>query len=169
MSSVLTDGFKQSHGYFITTAINCVGYYQSAAGSGAGGSFVQPVMAPLSAGPLVTQLALAGTILRDMGKTVLVGGLANAAASGSTAGTVGVPTRVFRKVQLLNTTRNVASLLGAANIANGVDGSIVESAALGNMYDTFYVELPTLGRSGHTGNTVAQPLAYVNSLPGLYV
>ena len=168
MSSVVTD-FKQSHGYFITTAINCVGYYISAYGSGAGGSFVQPVMTPLSAGPLVTQLALAGTILRDMGKTVLVGGLANGAASASTAGTTGVPTRVFRKVQLLNTARGVASALGAANIANGVDGSIVENATNGNMFDTFYVELPTLGRSGGSSNTLGQPLAYVNSLPGLYV
>jgi len=169
MSSVVTD-FKQSHGYFITTGTGCVGYYQSAAGSGAGGSFVQPVMTPLTASQLLsTQLALAVTILRDMGKTVLVGGIANSAGSGSTAGTTGVPTRVFRKVQLLNTSRQVASTAGAANVANGVDGSSAENATNGNMYFTFYVELPTLGRSGHTSNTVAQPLAYVNSLPGLYV
>ena len=169
MTSVVSD-FKQSHGYFITTGTGCVGYYQSAAASGSGGSFVGPTMTPLTSSTLLsTQLALAGTILRDMGKTVLVGGIGAAAAATTSAGTTGVPTRVFRKVQLLNTARNVASVLGAANVANGVDGSSAENATNGNMFFTFYVELPTLGRSGHTGNTVAQPLAYVNSLPGLYV
>lgn len=168
MTSIVSD-FKQSHGYFITTAVGCVGYVMTTLPSGSGGSFGGAVMSALTGTEIVTPLALAGTILRDMGKTVTVGGIANTANTVTSAGTVGVPTRVFRKVQLLNTTRAVASASGAANAPNGVAGPAADNSTVAGMYDTFYVELPTLGRSGHTGNTIGQPLAYVNSLPGLYV
>jgi hypothetical protein len=123
-------------------------------------------MTPLSAGALVTALALSGSILRDLGKTVLVGGIANGAASASTAGTVGVPTRVFRKVQLLNAPATVVGQ--ALNVGNGV-GGIATDAATAGMYQTFYIELPTLGRSGGSTNLLGGQFAYINSLPGLYV
>jgi len=171
MSSAVSD-FKHAaqDGYFITTGAagtsnSVVGYYLSTAGSGAGGSFVQPVMTPLSGG-VATALALAGTVLRDMGKTVTVGGIANSASAGSTAGTVGVPTRVFRKVQLINTPSRVVG--DAANVANGV-GGVASDAATGNIYQTFYLELPTLGRSGGLTNLLGQAFVYIPALPGLYV
>jgi hypothetical protein len=165
MSSVVSD-FKQSHGYFITTTTGCVGYYQSVAPSGAGGSYVGPTMAQLSAGVSVTALALSGTILRDLGKTVLVGGIGAAAGATSAAGTTGVPTRVFRKVQLLNAPATVVGQ--TLNVANGVGGNAAD-AAIAGMFNTFYIELPTLGRSGGSTNLLGGQFAYINSLPGLYV
>ena len=171
MSSAVSD-FKHSaqEGYFITTGASAtsnsvVGYYISTAGSGAGGSYVQPVVTALSGG-VATQLALAGTVLRDMGKTVTVGGIANSASASTTAGTTGVPTRVFRKVQIINAPSRVVG--DAANVANGV-GGVATDAATGNMYQTFYIELPTLGRSGGLTNLLGQALVYVPALPGLYV
>jgi hypothetical protein len=157
MSSVLTEGFKQSHGYFLVIATTGVASYDIAAGSGAGGSFLPGAATTPAAG--VPAIA-AGQILRDMGKTVLVGGIANTAGAASSAGTVGVPLRVFRKVQLLNS----AGANGlAANAPNGVSGNATS-------YFTFYIELPTLGRSGSSANNaLGGQFTYVNSLPGLYV
>ena len=152
-------------GYFITTSTSVVGYYLSTAGSGAGGSYVQPVMTPLSGG-VASLINVTGVILRDLGKTVTVGGLANAAAAASTGGTTGVPTRVFRKVQLINSPARVVS--DAANLANGV-GGVATDAATGNMFQSFYIELPTLGRSGGASNTVGLNVVFVPALPGLYV
>jgi hypothetical protein len=79
---------------------------------------------------------------------------------GSAAGTTGVPTRVFRKVQLINTER-ATSLAG--NAPNGVSGA-------SPTYFTFYIELPTLGRGGSPAeNHLAGLFTYVSGLPGLYV
>jgi len=166
MSSAVSE-FKHSaqDGYFITTNTNVVGYYLSTAGSGAGGSFVQPVMTPLSGG-VASLINATGVVLRDLGKTVTVGGLANGAASASTAGTTGVPTRIFRKVQLMNLPARVVG--DAANVANGV-GGVATDAATGNMFQSFYIELPTLGRAGGSSNTLGQNVVYIPALPGLYV
>ena len=171
MSSVVTD-FRHSspEGYFITTGSGTIGYYISTAASGSGGSFVPPVMTPLvttsSAQPGTFLAAAAGVILRDLGKTITVGGLATSANTATAAGTAGVPTRVFRKVQVIN---HPAGVVGsAANVANGVGGLGVDNTNTG-MYQSFYIELPTLGRGGHTGNIIGQPVAYIPALPGLYV
>jgi hypothetical protein len=147
----LTTGFKQSNGYFMTTATS-VQAYDIAAGSGAGGSF--------TAGAVTTNAISIpqGAVLRDMGKTVLVGSLASTAETGSEQGTVGVPGRVFRKVQYINS----AGTNTAANVANGVGG-------VSPSYLTFYIELPTLGRSGGAANTTGSSVVYVSGLPGLYV
>jgi hypothetical protein len=151
----LTTGFKQSGGYFLV--VGAVGVtYDIAAGSGAGGSFLPGAATVRTAAGATLS---AGQILRDMGKTVLVGGLANAAGAVSSAGTVGVPTRVFRKVQLINTAGAVTL---AGNAPNGVSGD-------STTYQTFYIELPTLGRGGGSTNLLGGLFVYVNGLPGLYV
>jgi len=151
MTSVSVD-FKQTHGYFLVTG--AVGVtYDIAAGSGSGGSFL-----PGAATVNGTTLS-AGQVLRDMGKTVLVGGLATAAGNASAAGTTGVPARVFRKVQLLNSPAGVVGT--ATNVGNGVGGAAT--------YQTFYIELPTLGRSGGSTNLLGGLFTYVSGLPGLYV
>lgn len=156
---------KQSQGYFITMTTGCVGYYISTPGSGSGGAYVQPVMTPLAAGAVVTALAVQGTVLRDLGKTVTVGGIGAAAAAATTAGTAGVPTRVFRKVQLINAPTRVVG--DASNVANGVGGSSADANTSG-AYQTLYIELPTLGRSGGSTNILGGLFTYVNGLPGLY-
>lgn len=168
MSSVSCE-FKHAaqDGYFLTTTTGVVGYYISTAGSGSGGSYVQPVMTPLVGGVEATRLALQGVVLRDLGKTVTVGGISATANTASTnvTGTVGVPTRVFRKVQIINGPGTVGV---ATNVANGVTGSATDATTAG-MYQSIYIELPTLGRSGAGGNTLAQQVVYVPALPGLYV
>ena len=154
MTSLQTDA-KQSHGYFLVLA-TITNTYTAAADTGAGGSWAPGAMALSGVG------LTAGQVLRDMGKTVLVGGLANAvgASSASSAGTTGVPTRVFRKVQLLNSPAGVVT--DAANLANGVGG--------GATYQVLYIELPTLGRGGsYTSNALGGLYTYVSGLPGLYV
>ena len=165
MSSAVSD-FKHASqdGYFLTTQAGVTGYYISTAASGSGGSYVPPVMTPLAGGVEATRLALAGVILRDLGKTVTVGGIANAANSATVAGTVGVPTRIFRKVQMLNGPNTTV----ASNVGNGVTG-IATDASTSGMYQSFYVELPTLGDSGGNSNNLGSYLAYIPALPGLYV
>ena len=150
---------KQSHGYFLVTGAVGVTYV-NAASAGAGGSWAPGAMA-VNAGDGATLSA--GQVLRDMGKTVYVGGLASAAGAASAAGTVGVPQRVFRKVQLLDTgARVVASgeAVPGANVANGVGGA---------SYSVFYIELPTTGRAGGASNVLGGLFTYVAGLPGLYV
>ena len=163
MTSLQTH-MKQSKGYFLTVSTGVVGYTYSAP-SGAGGSWVPGVMTPLAAGVSVTALALAGTVLRDMGKSVFVGGLVTGPGAETVAGTTGVPTRVFRKVQLLNA---AGSNTLAGNAPNGVTGASAD-ATIANAYNTFYIELPTLGRGGGASNVVGGLFTYVPNLPGLYV
>jgi len=156
MTSVWAD-FKQSHGYFLV--LSAVGVtYDIAAGSGAGGSFTAGAATVRTAAGATLS---AGQLLRDMGKTVLVGGLQAAAGgtSASATASAGVPARVFRKVQLINTAGAVTL---AANAPNGVSGD-------STTYQTFYIELPTLGRSGGSTNLLGGLFTYVNGLPGLYV
>ena len=169
MSSAVSD-FKHAaqDGYFLTTATGVTGYYISTAASGAGGSYVQPVLTPLAAGAEVTRLALAGVILRDLGKTVTTGGLSAAvnSATNSVTATPGVPTRVFRKVQMINGPNSSGV---ASNVGNGVTG-IATDATTSGMYQSFYIELPTLGDSGGSSeNRLGSQLAYIPALPGLYV
>lgn len=150
----LTTGFKQSGGYFIVLSATGFKVFDYTAGSGAGGSFLPGTMTANTA-PTVA----VGNILRDMGKTVLLGGVGGAVGATAT-GTTGVPTRVFRKVQLINTA-GANTLPG--NAPNGVSGN-------STTYQTFYIELPTLGRSGSfVDNALGMQVVYVNSLPGLYV
>lgn len=161
MTSLQTS-MKQSHGYFLVTGVVGVTYV-NAASSGAGGSWAPGAMT-VNAGAGATLSA--GQVLRDMGKTVFVGGLASAAGAGSdstaAAGNVGVPQRVFRKVQLLNATgaNVVSSGSNLGNIGNGVGGA---------SYNVFYIELPTLGRGGGSTNNIGGLFTYVPGLPGLYV
>ena len=148
MSAVSTE-FKQADGYFLVISTTGVTGWDFA--SGAMTVAQLPVIA-------------AGQVLRDMGKTVLVGGIGAAAtnATGATtsAGTAGVPSRVFRKVQLLN---SVGAVTLAGNAPNGVSGN-------STTYFTFYIELPTLGRSGSSANNaLGGQFTYVSGLPGLYV
>jgi hypothetical protein len=151
----ITSATKQSQGYFLVLSGTNMKGYTYAGGSGAGGSFVPGAMTD------ATLTFTAGEVLRDMGKTVLVGGIGASAGSSTAAGTAGVPTRVFRKIQRLNT----ITLTGDANnVANGVGGTVT------NNYQSYYIELPTLGRSGlGNSNALGASVVYINGLPGLYV
>ena len=152
MTSLQTS-MKQSQGYFVVSGTT-VKAYTYAGGSGAGGSFLPGVMTQAD----VT--VIAGTVLRDMGKTVLTGNLGQSASATSAAGAAGQAQRVFRKVQWLNKLSSVGS---AANVANGVSSG----AANTSEYNTFYIELPTAGRSGGATNDVFSVYTYVPGLSGL--
>ena len=159
MSSVMAD-FKQSRGFFVVTGATILGYTY-AGGSGAGGSFTPGVMTAAT----VTVIT-GGSILRDMGKTVLTGTLGEAAVQTSTAAAAGNLQRVFRKVQLLNKLSSTGTAL-IANVSQGVSSGTTNTTTGG--YDTFYIELPTLGRGGGATNNLFTNVIYVPSLPGLYV
>jgi hypothetical protein len=160
MTSVSAD-FKQSRGYFVVTGVS-VRAYTYAGGSGAGGSFVQGAMT--TAG---TVTVVAGSVLRDMGKTVLTGSLGDTAAASSGTTTAGNLQRVFRKVQIINRLSSTTSAT-VANVSQGVGSGLANTISGG--YDTFYIELPTLGRSGGATNNVSYTdVVYVPGLPGLYV
>jgi len=164
MTSVSSD-FKQSRGYFVVTGTSTtVRAYTYAGGSGAGGSFVQGAMT--TAGSVTV---VAGSILRDMGKTVLVGSLGAAGNADSSAASAGNLQRVFRKVQLLNKLSGTSTTSATVpNVSQGVSSGTTNTTTGG--YDTFYIELPTLGRSGGaTNNVTFTDLVYVPGLPGLYV
>jgi hypothetical protein len=162
MTSVVSD-FKQSRGYFIVTSGTSVKAYTYAGGSGAGGSFVPGVMTQAD----VT--VVTGAVLRDMGRTVLTGTLGAAGNATSTAASAGNLQRVFRKVQLLNKLPGTStSSATIPNVSQGVSSATTNTTTGG--YDTFYIELPTLGRSGGATNDVAiATVVYVPGLPGLYV
>ena len=159
MTSVSAD-FKQSRGYFVVTGTSVRGYTY-AGGSGAGGSFAPGVM---TTGSITVT---AGSVLRDMGKTVLTGSLGDTAAASSGTTTAGNLQRVFRKVQIINRLSSTTSAT-VANVSQGVGSGLANTISGG--YDTFYIELPTLGRSGGATNNVSYTdVVYVPGLPGLYV
>jgi hypothetical protein len=157
MTSLQT-GMKQSRGYFLTTTALAAGYTY-AASSGAGGSWVPGVMT------YNTSIAVpVNSVLRDMGKTVVVGPLGTVAATATP--TAGQNQRVFRKVQWVNHGRGVAAS-GLVNPANGVSSGTVgtDTATVG--YDTFYIELPAAGQAGGASAVLATGVVYVPGLPGL--
>ena len=150
MSSVQTS-LKQSKGYFVTTAA-CYAFTLSGA-SGAGGSFVPGTMSPLAA-----QVA-SGTVLRDMGKTV-VGPVVVQAAGSTNVASPTTTTRVFRKVQQLNRVP-----VGNTN-ANGISGGDNTTVP---PYFTCYIELPSPGVNCTTASGAASlpvnPVSYVPGMP----
>ena len=153
MASVQTS-FKQSRGYFLTTTALAAGYTY-AGGSGAGGSYAPGVMT------YNTSLAVpVNSVLRDMGKTVVVGSLGVIAATATP--TPGLNQRVFRKVQWLNHGRGLGVSSNGVNSGTaGTDVSVVG-------YDTFYIELPSAGQAGGVaGGVAATTVVYVPGLPGL--
>jgi hypothetical protein len=146
MSSVQTSS-KQSNGYFVVTAAGALVPYVPATGSGAGGSFVPGLMTAVTSGAGYTSARVLGAVLRDMGKTLV---------TGTSAVT---ERRVFRKVQVLNSAGSSFGISGAS--ADSV------SASGGGAYFTFYIELPSPGRSGLTNATddQAAPVAYIPGMP----
>ena len=148
MTSLQTS-MKQSHGYFLTVGTGTVGYTYAGA-SGAGGSFTPGTMTKITGAEVATPLLAAGAVMRDMGKTVYVGALNSTAGVATVAAAAGANTRVFRKVQLLNTvgTTDTGATGTNAVTTNGVSGPATSVAAgvTSDAYQTFYIELPTLGR-----------------------
>lgn len=147
MTSLQTS-LKQSKGYFVTTAANCIGYTLSGA-SGAGGSFVPGTMTALS-GNQATTLALTNIVLRDMGKTVVNPVVATQTQTG----------RVFRKVQILNRT----GVLAASIVSNGITGG---DNTVVPPYYTCYIELPSPGSGGLTvaPSLYPAPVQYIPGMP----
>ena len=150
MASVQS-GYKQSKGYFVVT--NATGFtaYNYSGGGGAGGNFVPGTMTA------VTPPVVIGSVLRDMGKTVLVGSVVNGTGSGvNLAGNVvpvaGQNQRVFRKVQWVFN----GSAVGPTS--NGVGGAPDNGV--------FYIELPNL-QGGGLNENVATAVSYVPAMPGL--
>lgn len=84
MSSVVSNSFKQTHGYFVTLAVlPSSNMFKAPVATGSGGSFTvakpdaYPTLAAGELGAAVTALVGAGaglpanTLLKDMGKTVV--------------------------------------------------------------------------------------------------
>lgn len=141
MSSVVSNSFKQSHGYFVTLAVlPSSSMYKAPVATGSGGSFTvakpdaYTTLAAAELGAAVTALVSgaglpANTLLKDMGKTVVSS------------------SHTFRKVQPVVTG-------GPA-----VDGAKGE----------FYIEVAT-GQSAQNGapGTGVGAAAKVAYLPGLW-
>ena len=147
MASVQS-GYKQSKGYFVVT--NATGFtaYTYSGGGGAGGNFVPGTMTA------VTPPVVIGSVLRDMGKTVLVGPVVNGDGSANTDAVhvAGQNQRVFRKVQWVFN----GSAVGPTS--NGVGGAPDNGV--------FYIELPNL-QGGGANENVATAVSYVPAMPGL--
>lgn len=144
----IQSGYKQSKGYFVVT--NATGFtaYTYSGGGGAGGSFTPGTMTA------VTPPVVIGSVLKDMGKTVLVGPVVNGSG---TDGVNAVPVagqnqRVFRKVQWVFNGSAVGPL------SNGVGGAPDNGV--------FYIELPNLQAGGNSAN-VATAVSYVPAMPGM--
>lgn len=159
MASVQSS-YKQTNGYFLLSSTGVVKAYKiTTPASGAGGSFVAPVLTQANTASLP-----AGSVLKDMGKTVRAGSVG--AADGTTVAQVnGVAQRFFRKVQLLNSAGAAAlggNTLAATNVKyTGVGGN---DATGTDIYNTFYIELPTSGAPAAASNSAT--LVYVPGMPG---
>jgi hypothetical protein len=107
-------------------------------------------------------------VLKDMGKTITTGSVGQ--TSTTVAGVTGLSPRVFRKVQLTNQGRTVAT--STTNVANGIGGSQpggtgflgTDVGSLGAGYNTFYIELPTSGSPVATVANFAN-LTYITGMP----
>ena len=152
-------GFKQTNGYFLVATAGPVRAYTiSSPPSGAGGSFKPAVLSQDNTDSLPL-----GTLLKDMGKTVVTGAVGT---SGSTGNNVnGLGPRFFRKVQLLNTPNVLAT--ATVNASNGVSSGAAgtDAGVLGPGYNTFYIELPTSGQPQAANESAT--LTYVAGMPGL--
>ena len=147
MASLQT-GYKQSKGYFVVIVSGQVTAYSYTGGQGAGGLFVPGTMTALSPQPNL----LNGSILKDMGKTVVVGPVANGsgAAAIDAVPVAGQNQRIFRKVQLLYQDTSVGPIAGGiGGLNNGV----------------FYIELPNLQAGGNATNLAG--VTYVPAMPGM--
>jgi len=171
MSSVVRS-LKQANGYFVlASSSSIVGYTYSTAPSGAGGSFAPGVLTQTTVynsltGSGQTTSFPVGTVLKDMGKTLLVGAVgASGSGNSVTAYVNGLGPRVFRKVQILNVMPHTQAN-GTVNLSNGVGsnltGTDVGATAAGTNYNTFYIELPVSGDSTATPSN----LIYVPNMPG---
>ena len=143
MTSVgpMSQGMKQTRGYYVPLA-DCRGFLNSyTAGSGAGGSFVVGTFAVptasqvgLVAGPTLSSISSlgAGGLLRDMGKTVVSSN------------------RTFRKVQVVTKVNGASSGVGGDS-----NGSVP--------FVSGYIELLTGVNVASSANPA--PVAYI---PGLF-
>lgn len=151
MASVQSS-YKQTRGYFLVVGATLTVGYTYGGATGAGGSWAPGTMTKTTVSVPVN------SVLRDMGKTVVVGPLGVFAATATQ--TPGQNQRVFRKVQWVDHRAGSVTSNGVSNGAGGTD-----TATVG--YDTFYIELPAAGQAGGAAVDVATPVVYVPGMPGL--
>jgi len=131
----------------VTNATRFTAYTYSG-GGGSGRSFTPGMMEAVMPNVVI------GSVLKDMGKTVVVGSVVNGSGSAGldAVHVAGQNQRVFRKVQWVFNGSAVGPL------SNGV------GAAPNN--GIFYIELPNLQAGGNSAN-VAAAVSYVPAMPGM--